>query len=81
MLLQTTTRKVILAIIAVLLLVTTVKDWYDFAQCGAVDQCIASALGLQLYTKSAISFLVGVDVVDVRTDQGKKPPINVRDWQ
>lgn len=58
MLLQTTTRKVILAIIAVLLLVTTVKDWYDFAQCGAVDQCIASALGLQLYTKSAISFLV-----------------------
>lgn len=60
MLLQTTPRKVILAIIAVLLLVTTGKDWYDFAQCGAVDHCIASALGLQLYTKSAISLLVTV---------------------
>ena len=60
MFLQTKTQKVIVAIIGLLLLVTTGKDWFDFYSCGAVSQCLADAGTLQLFTKFLISSLLTV---------------------
>ena len=72
MLLQTTARKVILAIIAALLLVTTGKDWFDFYSCGAVNQCLIDAGTLQLLTKFSMSCLLTVMAFLVSRDSFSK---------
>ena len=43
MLLQTKIQKIVFSILAILLLVTTVKDWFDFHACGAVSVCLSDA--------------------------------------
>lgn len=60
MLLQTTAQKITLSLLAIALLVTTGKDWFDFYSCGAVSQCLSDAGVLQLYTKSIMSTLMTV---------------------
>ena len=72
MLLQTTARKIILAFIAALLLITTGKDWYDFYSCGAVDACFTAAGTLQLYTKFSISILLTVFAFIISRDSFSK---------
>ena len=37
MLLQTTAQKIVFSLLALFLLVTTGKDWFDFYSCGAVS--------------------------------------------
>ena len=58
MLLQTKTQKIIFSILAILLLVTTGKDWFDFHACGAVGTCLSDAGHFQLYTKFAMSVML-----------------------
>ena len=60
MFLRSIAQRVVLSLIVVLLLVTTVKDWFDFYTCGAVGQCLSDAGTLQLYTKFSMSFLLTV---------------------
>lgn len=60
MLLQTTTQKITLSILAIAFLVTTGKDWFDFYSCGAVGQCLSDAGVLQLYTKSIMTTMLTV---------------------
>lgn len=60
MLLQTMFQKITFSLLAVALLVTTGKDWFDFYSCGAVSQCLSDAGILQLYTKSIMSTLMTV---------------------
>lgn len=36
------------------------KDWYDFSQCGAVDQCLSASKTVQYFLKFAMSFLLTV---------------------
>ena len=57
---ETRVGKALLALIAVLLLITTGKDWLDLYTCGAVDKCLADAGKLQLATKFLISYLLTV---------------------
>ncbi|MCQ2091043.1 MAG: lysoplasmalogenase family protein [Fibrobacter sp.] len=51
------TKKLVL-FIAFLTLACLVKDWVDFARCGAVDQCLQDMGGFQNYAKFTISFLL-----------------------
>ena len=60
MLLQTTAQKIAFSLLAVALLVTTGKDWFDFYSCGAVSQCLSDAGTLQLYTKSVMTTMLTV---------------------
>ena len=60
MLLQTTAQKIVFSLLALFLLVTTGKDWFDFYSCGAVSQCLSDAGTLQLYTKSVMTTLLTV---------------------
>jgi len=60
MLLESKASKIILALIAILLLVTTGKEWVDFYNCGAVNQCLADARTLQFFTKFSMSLLLTV---------------------
>ena len=45
-------------VFAILLLVTTGKDWFDFHACGAVGTCLSDAGHFQLYTKFAMSVML-----------------------
>ena len=58
MLLQTTAQKIVISLLAIALLVTTGKDWFDFYSCGAASQCFSEAGVLQFYTKSIMSTLM-----------------------
>ena len=61
MLLQTKIQKIASSLLAILLLVTTGKDWFDFYTCGgAVGTCLSDAGLLQLYTKFAMSVMLTV---------------------
>ena len=61
MLLQTKIQKIAFPLLAILLLVTTGKDWFDFYTCGgAVGTCLSAAGLLQLYTKFAMSVMLTV---------------------
>ncbi len=60
MFLESVAQRVILALMAVFLVVTTGKDWYDFYTCGAVGQCLADAGTLQFITKFSMSLLLTV---------------------
>ena len=60
MLLQTKIQKIAFSLLAILLLVTTGKDWFDFYTCGFVGDCLSSAGYFQLYTKFAMSVMLTV---------------------
>lgn len=47
-------------LIVALLLGNIGKDWYDFSQCGAVDQCLSASKTVQYFLKFAMSFLLTV---------------------
>lgn len=60
MLFRTAAQKTVFSLIAVLLAVTTCKDWLDFYTCGAVNQCLVDAGVLQYVTKCSMSLLLTV---------------------
>ena len=60
MLLQTTAQKIFFSVLAVFLLITAGKDWFDFYSCGAVSQCLSDYGILQLYTKSVMTTMLTV---------------------
>lgn len=60
MLFRTAAQKTVFSLIAVLLAVTTCKDWLDFYTCGAVNRCLVDAGTLQYVTKCSISLLLTV---------------------
>ena len=60
MLLQTTAQKIVFSVLAVFLLITAGKDWFDFYSCGAVSQCLSDSGTLQLYTKSVMTTMLTV---------------------
>jgi hypothetical protein len=72
MFLESKASKVILVLIAVLLVVTTGKEWYDFYQCGAVNECLADARTLQFFTKFLMSCLLTVLAFIVSRDSFSK---------
>lgn len=72
MLFCTTAQRVVFGLIAILLLVTTGKDWFDFYSCGAVNQCLADAGTLQLFTKFSMSCLLTVLAFIVSRDSFSK---------
>ncbi|MBR4916514.1 MAG: hypothetical protein IKZ45_05490 [Fibrobacter sp.] len=72
MFLESKASRVILALIAILLLVTTGKEWIDFYRCGAVNQCLADARTLQFFTKFSMSFLLTVLAFVVTRDSFSK---------
>ena len=60
MLLQTTAQKIAFSVLALFLLITAGKDWFDFYSCGAVSQCLSDAGTLQLYTKTVMTTMLTV---------------------
>lgn len=50
--------RIFLIAIAAITVSYTVKDWMDFATCGAVQSCLDSAGIYQNYTKFSVSFLL-----------------------
>ena len=60
MLLQTTAQKIAFSVLALFLLITAGKDWFDFYSCGAVSQCLSDAGTLQLYTKSVMTTMLTI---------------------
>lgn len=72
MFLENTAQRVVFGLIAILLAVTTGKDWLDFYRCGAVNQCLIDAGTLQLFTKFSISCLLTVMAFLVSRDSFSK---------
>ena len=72
MFLENTAQRVVFGLIAILLAVTTGKDWFDFYSCGAVNQCLVDAGSLQLLTKFSMSFLLTVMAFLVSRDSFSK---------
>jgi hypothetical protein len=72
MFLENTAQRVVFGLIAILLAVTTGKDWLDFYRCGAVNQCLVDAGSLQLLTKFSMSFLLTVMAFLVSRDSFSK---------
>lgn len=68
MFLESVAQRVLLALMAVFLAVTTVKDWFDFYTCGVVGQCLADAGTLQFFTKFFMSLLLTVMAFIVSRD-------------
>jgi len=58
MLFRTTSQRILLSLIAVLLVVNTCKDWMDFRACGLAADCICESGTLQLYLKFSMSLLL-----------------------
>lgn len=57
---RTAAQKTVFSLIAVLLAITTCKDWLDFYTCGAVNRCLVDAGVLQYVTKCSMSLLLTV---------------------
>ena len=72
MFLENTAQRFVFGLIAILLAVTTGKDWLDFYSCGAVNQCLADAGSLQLFTKFSMSCLLTVMAFLVSRDSFSK---------
>jgi hypothetical protein len=72
MFLENTAQRVVFGLIAILLAVTTGKDWLDFYRCGAVNQCLIDAGTLQLLTKFSMSCLLTVMAFLVSRDSFSK---------